>query len=262
MYLVSTFYKFVDLPDCGEMRQPLLDFCHQQGLFGSILLAEEGINATVAGPGEGIEALMQHLRADARLGDIEDKRSSCEYIPFKRMKVRLKKEIVRLKMPGADPRRAVGTYIPPAEWNTIISDPDVILIDTRNAYEYHIGSFKGAINPDTEAFGEFPEFVAQRLDPKTHKKVAMFCTGGIRCEKATSYLVQQGFEAVYHLRGGILKYLEDVPAAQSLWEGECFVFDERVSVDHDLAPGKAIICPQCKQVIPEAGACGCAAPPK
>jgi UPF0176 protein len=259
MYTVSTFYQFTDLPDYREWREPLLQRCTAHGCKGSILLATEGINATVAGPAAGIAALLGFLRADARFADLQDKRSYCEFLPFKRMKVRLKQEIVRLKTPGADPRRAVGRYVAPADWNDLISAPDVLLIDTRNDFEVRLGTFKGAVNPETAAFGDFPAYVASQLDPTTHKRVAMFCTGGIRCEKATSLLKQAGFAEVYHLRGGILQYLEDVPTEQSLWQGECFVFDERVALTHDLQPGESRLCRGCGAVLGPVEACGCGA---
>lgn len=257
MFTVSTFYKFVDLPDCADLRQPLLDLCNEHGCRGSILLATEGINATIAGPDDGIKAVLAYLRADARLADMEDKQSRCEYLPFKRMKVRLKKEIVTIKMPGADPRNAVGEYVRPQDWNDLISAPDVLLIDTRNDFEVQIGTFEGAINPETAAFGDFPAYVNEQLDPTKHRRVAMFCTGGIRCEKATSLLVQAGFEAVYHLQGGILKYLEEVPAEDSLWAGECFVFDERVALDHDLQPTTVHRCPTCGEATYTGESCAC-----
>lgn len=257
MYTVSTFYKFVDLPDFEAMRDPLLQFCNSHDLRGSILLADEGINATVAGTQAGIDALLAHLRSDTRLADLQDKQSYCDYLPFKRMKVRIKQEIVRIKMPGADPRRAVGEYVAAEDWNDLIQAPDVLLIDTRNDFEVKIGSFAGAINPHTDSFGDFPAYVKSQLDPAQHKRIAMFCTGGIRCEKATSLLVQAGFEQVYHLQGGILKYLADVPATESLWQGECFVFDERVAVDHDLKPGQSRMCSVCATVLGPGERCDC-----
>lgn len=233
------------------MQSGLLEFCLLQKIKGTLLLAEEGINGTVAGSREGIDALLTYLKKDPRLADLDHKESFADEMPFYRMKVRLKKEIVTLGVPGVDPNEKVGTYVAPQDWNAIISDPEVVVIDTRNSYEYDIGTFKGAVDPKTETFREFPEYVSRNLDPQKHKKVAMFCTGGIRCEKASSFMLQQGFEEVYHLQGGILKYLETVPEEESLWEGECFVFDERVSVKHGLHEGSYEFCRACRQPIGE-----------
>lgn len=249
--VVITFYKFVRLPDFRQLQAPLLAFCQQRGIYGTILLAEEGINSTVAGSESAIDALVDHLRSDARFADLTVKTSRTDTMPFGKMKVRLKREIVTLKQP-VDPTQQVGEYVDPQEWNALIADPDVIVIDTRNSFEVEIGSFQRAINPETDAFSDFPEFVAKNLDPQQHKKIAMFCTGGIRCEKATAFMLQQGFEQVYHLNGGILSYLENVEPDESLWQGECFVFDERVSVDHHLQAGKATFCPQCKTLLKDA----------
>ncbi|WP_017658620.1 oxygen-dependent tRNA uridine(34) hydroxylase TrhO [Baaleninema simplex] len=249
--VVATFYRFVRLRDFAEKREPLLKFCRDRAVKGTILLAEEGINATIAGSREAIDAVLDELRRDPRLADLEHKESTAEIPPFERMKVRLKREIVTLGQPNIDPRDRVGTYVNPEQWNQIISDPDVTLIDTRNDYEVEIGTFKGAKNPNTRSFREFPEYVQQTLNPTKNKKIAMFCTGGIRCEKATSYLLKQGFKEVYHLKGGILKYLENVPEDESLWEGECFVFDERVAVKHGLEPGRYEICLSCGHPISE-----------
>lgn len=246
--VITTFYKFVALPDYKELRYPLQDLCREHGLLGSILLAEEGINGTISGTREGIDNVFESLCDDPRFADLVTKESYADYYPFKRMKVRLKKEIVRLKVDGIDPNQKVGTYLEPEEWNKVISDPDVVVIDTRNDYEVMIGSFQNAIDPKTANFSDFPNYVEQNLDPNKHKKVAMFCTGGIRCEKATSYMLEQGFEEVYHLNGGILRYLELMNKDESLWEGECFVFDGRVAVDHDLAPGEATLCEHCHEV--------------
>ena len=247
--VISTFYKFVHLADYRDMRMPLLDFCQNQDARGSILLAEEGINATISASREAMDTILAYLRADERFADLETKESFADFQPFKRMKVRLKREIVHLGIPGIDPNKIVGIYVPPQQWNDIIQDPDVILIDTRNDYEYTIGTFQGAINPDITSFADFPHYIAEHLDPTKHKKVAMFCTGGIRCEKATAYALEQGFEEVYHLQGGILKYLEEIDPAASTWEGECFVFDDRVAVDHHLQPGQSSICPTCQEVL-------------
>lgn len=257
--VVAAFYKFVALPDFRDLQKPMRDYFMQHNIRGSILLADEGINGTVAGEREAIDAVLAYLRADARFADLEHKESYCEAQPFGKMKVRLKREIVTLGVTGIDPTSKVGTYIAPQAWNDLIKQPDVVLVDTRNDYEVKIGTFQGALNPDIEAFGDFPQYVQANLNPATHKKVAMFCTGGIRCEKATAYLLQQGFEEVYHLRGGILKYLQDVPEDTSLWQGECFVFDERITVDHHLRPGKAEFCSQCNQPILD-GQCHCPSP--
>ncbi len=242
--VVAALYKFVTLDDFHELRQPLLDVCLDAGIRGSLLLAHEGINGTIAGSREGIDRVLAYLRSDPRLADIDEKESLDDSQPFLRMKVKLKKEIVTLGVEGIDPNRLVGTYVEAKDWNAVIADPDVLVLDTRNDYEVKTGSFRGAINPDTETFREFPRF-AQQFDPARHKKVAMFCTGGIRCEKASAYMLQQGFDEVFHLKGGILKYLEEVPAEQSLWEGECFVFDHRVTVDHALQKGNFELCHGC-----------------
>lgn len=243
--VVATFYKFVKLPDYQEMRSPLLHLCEAVGVKGTILLALEGINGTLAGSRRGIDTVLAELRSDSRLADLTAKESTADHPPFERVKVKLKREIVTLGVPEVDPTEQVGTYVAPQDWNQVISDPEVLVLDTRNDYEVQIGTFKSAVNPKTQSFREFPDYVQAHLDPSQHKKVAMFCTGGIRCEKATSYLLTQGFEQVYHLQGGILKYLEEVPAEESLWEGECFVFDERVAVRHGLEPGSHEMCLAC-----------------
>ncbi len=250
-YVVVALYRFVSLPDFEAIRDPLLDFCQAQGLKGTLLLAKEGINGTVAGSREAADALLAHLSEDERFRNIEYKESFVDDQPFLRMKVKLKKEIVTMGVEGIDPNHIVGTYVKPENWNALLSDPEVTVVDTRNNYEYNIGSFKGALNPNTETFREFPEYVAQNLSPEKHKKVAMFCTGGIRCEKSTAYMKEQGFEEVYHLEGGILKYLEEVPQEESLWEGECFVFDNRVAVDHSLQKGSYDQCHGCRHPITE-----------
>jgi len=244
--VVAALYHFARLENFTEMRGSLQDVCDNAGIKGSLLLANEGINGTVAGSREGIDALLAHLRADARLTGLDHKESFTDAMPFYRMKVKLKKEIVTLGAPEADPNVCVGQYVNPQDWNALISDPEVLLLDTRNDYEYEVGTFKGAVNPDTKTFREFPEFVNAHYKPEQHKRVAMFCTGGIRCEKASAWMLQHGFESVYHLKGGILKYLELVPEAESLWEGECFVFDERVSVGHGLKPGDYVPCRGCR----------------
>jgi len=253
--IVAALYKFAKLPDYQEMQPGLFDYCVKQDLYGTLLLAEEGINGTVAGTRAGIDALIAFLRADARFADLEHKESYADEMPFTRMKVKLKKEIVTLGVAGINPNEKVGTYVAPEDWNALISDPDVVLIDTRNGYECDIGTFRGAIDPKTTTFREFPSYVSQNFNPGKHKKVAMFCTGGIRCEKASSLMVAQGFEQVYHLQGGILKYLEKIPPAESLWEGECFVFDQRISVGHGLKVGEYEQCHGCRHPIsPEARA--------
>ncbi|MBD2454993.1 rhodanese-related sulfurtransferase [Nostoc sp. FACHB-87] len=247
--IVAAFYKFVSLPDFAEKQEPLLSFCSAQGIKGTILLAAEGINGTIAGSRQGIDAVFAYLGSDRRLADLEYKESYAQNPPFERMKVRLKSEIVTLGLPEVDPNQQVGIYVTPAEWNELISDPEVTVIDTRNDYEVRIGTFQGAENPHTKSFREFPEYVQHHLDPNQHKKVALFCTGGIRCEKASSFMLAQGFSEVYHLKGGILKYLEEIPATESLWEGECFVFDERVAVSHGLEIGSHELCFCCGHPI-------------
>ena len=250
-YVVCALYKFVELKDFVELRQPLLDEMTDKEICGTLLLAREGINGTVAGSRENIDALLAWLNKDERLNPIETKQSYTEEKPFKRTKVKLKKEIVTMGVEDIDPNKSVGTYVQAKDWNELIQSPDVVLVDTRNEYEYEVGTFKDAVNPHTESFREFPKFVKENLDPEKHKRVAMFCTGGIRCEKSTAYMKQQGFEEVYHLKGGILQYLEDVPKEESLWEGECFVFDDRVTVNHDLEPGGYDQCHACRLPITE-----------
>lgn len=249
MITVCALYHFVALPDFEAKRQPLLDVMLERNIRGTLLLAAEGINGTVAGAQEDIDALLTWLKQDERLADIKWKFSFDEAMPFYRSKVKLKKEIVTMGVPGIDPLQVVGTYVKPSDWNALIEDPDVVLVDTRNDYEVDIGTFKHALNPKTTTFREFPDYVKSELDPEKHKKVAMFCTGGIRCEKSTAYLKELGFEDVYHLEGGILKYLEEVPKEESLWEGECFVFDNRVTVNHDLEPGDYDQCHACRMPI-------------
>ncbi|WP_372737449.1 rhodanese-related sulfurtransferase [Neptunomonas sp.] len=250
--VVCALYKFVALDDYQELRAPLYDVMKSNAVRGTLLLAREGINGTVSGTREAIDALLAWLKSDARLADIDHKESLHERQPFKRTKVKLKKEIVTLGVEGIDPKRVVGTYVEPKDWNALISDPDVVLVDTRNDYEVQVGTFQHAVNPQTESFREFPEYVKQHMNPAKQKKVAMFCTGGIRCEKSTAYLKEQGFDEVYHLKGGILKYLEEVPQEASLWEGECFVFDDRVTVNHQLEKGQYDQCNACRMPITEA----------
>lgn len=250
--IAASFYKFVHLDNCVEMQEAILAFCRSQGIRGTILLAEEGMNGTIAGSAEAVHAVLTFLRSDPRLTDLEHKESLADEFPFERLKVKIKKEIVTLGRPEADPNQQVGTYVSPQQWNQIISDPEVIVIDTRNDYEVSMGTFHKAINPETKSFREFPDYVQQHLDSAKHKKVAMFCTGGIRCEKASAYMKTQGFQEVYHLKGGILKYLEEIPAAESLWQGECFVFDDRVAVKQGLELGSYEMCRSCGHPISEA----------
>jgi UPF0176 protein len=250
-FVVCALYKFVALPHFETIRQPLLSVMEQHDVRGTLLLASEGINGTVASNKEGINALLTWLDSQPGLDNIVTKVSFDNEMPFYRTKVKLKKEIVTMGVEGIDPRKVVGTYVKPKDWNALISDPDVLLVDTRNDYEVQIGTFEHAVNPVTETFREFPAYVKQNLDPAKHKKVAMFCTGGIRCEKSTAYLKEQGFEEVYHLEGGILKYLEEVQPEDSLWKGECFVFDNRVAVNHALEKGQYDQCNACRMPITE-----------
>jgi UPF0176 protein len=235
---VAAFYQFAAFPDVRALREPLLTICAGLALKGSVLLAHEGINGTIAGAPEGIDAFVAELRHGTlfggRLDNLELKFSEAAEMPFQRLKVRLKKEIVTLGDTTADPTERVGTYVDAADWNALIASPDTLVLDTRNAFEVAMGTFEGAVDPKIASFGQFKDFAARRLDPAQHRKIAMFCTGGIRCEKASAYLLQRGFAEVYHLKGGILKYLEEVPEQHSRWRGECFVFDERVALGHGL----------------------------
>lgn len=249
---VAALYRFVRLEDYENLRGPLLAFCEARGIRGTLLLAEEGINGTIAGTAQAISEVLAYLKKDDRLADLECKFSYNTDRPFLRMKVKLKKEIVTMGRPGIDPNQCVGRYASPEQWNTLVDDPECLVIDTRNDYEVEIGTFQGAVNPNTTSFREFPEWVEKNLDPSKHKKVAMFCTGGIRCEKSTSLLVSMGFEDVWHLQGGILNYLEKTPVEQTRWDGECFVFDSRVSVDHDLEKGSYDQCYACRFPIDDA----------
>ncbi len=252
-YLTAALYKFVGLPNYAALQPNIHAACVAYHIKGTILLANEGINGTIAGLPENIHKVLNYLRTDVafegKFADLEHKESYADEHPFYRMKVKLKKEIVTMGVPSINPNNTVGTYVKPEDWNALISDPDVILLDTRNDYEVHIGTFKGAVDPKTTTFREFPEYVAQNLDKAKHKKVAMFCTGGIRCEKASSYMLEQGFDEVYHLQGGILKYLETVKEEQSLWQGECFVFDQRVAVKHGLEVGDYDQCFACRMPL-------------
>lgn len=247
--VVCALYHFVTLEDPQALQSALLDLLLQQDIRGTLLVAPEGINGTVAGSRQAIDTMLAWLKNDDRFRDIRWKEAESFDPPFLRTRVKLKREIVTMGVPDIDPKQIVGTYVQPDEWNALISDPDVLLIDTRNDYEVQIGTFEGAVNPQTTSFREFPDYVAAHLDPGTHKKVAMFCTGGIRCEKSTAFLKSKGFEEVYHLEGGILRYLEQIPEDHSMWRGECFVFDERVSVNHQLQPGTYDQCHACRMPI-------------
>ncbi|MDG0971769.1 MAG: rhodanese-related sulfurtransferase [Porticoccaceae bacterium] len=250
-YVTCALYKFVALPNYGSIRHPLLKVMTDNKVFGTLLLASEGINGTISSTREGIDAVLSWLDQQTGLDNIDTKESWDTEIPFYRTKVKLKKEIVTMGVEGIDPKQVVGTYVKPMDWNDLISDPDVVLVDTRNDYEVEIGTFKGAIDPQTTSFREFPRWAKDNLDPGKNKKVAMFCTGGIRCEKSTAYMKEQGFDEVYHLEGGILKYLEEIPSEQTLWQGECFVFDNRVAVDHNLKRGSYDQCHACRMPITE-----------
>jgi len=249
MFVVAALYKFVRLPDYVKLRDTLYQHMVDHQVKGTLLLAEEGINGTICGPREGVDAVKAWLDADGRFDGMSYKESFSDEQAFYRTKVKLKTEIVTMGVQGVDPANIVGTYVKGEAWNQLISDPDTIVIDTRNDYEVAIGTFANAVNPNTKTFREFPAWAAQHLDKTRHKKVAMFCTGGIRCEKSTAYLKEQGFDEVYHLDGGILKYLEEVPEEQSLWQGECFVFDQRVAVKHGLQQGSYDQCYACRMPL-------------
>lgn len=248
-FLVAALYHFVNFPRFESFREPLEAICRENGIRGTLLLAHEGINGTIAGSDHGIAAVLDHLRAQPEFSGLIHKESRASAQPFLRLKVRLKKEIVTMGVTDIDPQRDAGTYVDPAEWNDLISDPDTIVIDTRNDYEVAIGTFREAVDPKTKSFREFPEWVRAHPELKDKTKIAMFCTGGIRCEKASAFMKKEGFGEVYHLKGGILKYLEDVPEEQSLWEGQCFVFDERVSVGHGLDEGDLKLCRACRHPL-------------
>ena len=252
-YLTAALYQFVDLPDFNALRAPLQALCDARGVRGMLLLAPEGINGTVAGTPQDVKVVLDWLRSDPRLARLQHKEAPSERMPFYRMRVRLKREIVTLGVPGLNPARNAGTYVKPEDWNTLIADPAVVVVDTRNDYEVGIGTFERALNPKTRSFAEFPAWVAQQSQPggvlAGKPRVAMFCTGGIRCEKSTAYLKSLGFEEVFHLEGGILKYLETVPEELSRWQGDCFVFDERVSVGHGLVPGRHQLCRSCRMPL-------------
>ena len=249
---VAALYRFVRLDDYESMREPLLNFCTERGVKGTLLLAHEGVNGTISGGKTAIADVLSYLRSDERLTDLDCKFSYHEERPFLRMKVTLKREIVTMGLAGVDPNQSVGRYASPEEWNELVDDPECLVIDTRNDYEVEIGSFRGAINPGTKSFRDFPAWVDENLDPQKHKKVAMFCTGGIRCEKSTSLLVSKGFDDVWHLKGGILNYLEQTPEASTRWEGECFVFDSRVAVNHQLEKGQYDQCFACRFPLDDA----------
>ncbi len=244
---VAAFYHFGQLHDYASLQAPLTDFCESRGVMGICLLAAEGINGTLAGLPRDMQAVLAEIRRLTGFAGLEHKMSFADTMPFLRLKVRLKKEIVTLGVPTVDPTRLVGTYVEPEDWNALIADPDIVLIDTRNADEVRIGTFEGAIDPQTRSFSQFPDYVKTHLDPQKHQKIAMFCTGGIRCEKASNYMLQEGFAEVYHLKGGILKYLDVVPEDQSKWHGNCFVFDRRVAVGHGLKVASHLhLCAGCR----------------
>ncbi|MEM6481329.1 MAG: rhodanese-related sulfurtransferase [Pseudomonadota bacterium] len=252
MYTIAALYHFTHFEVPQALRVPLLALCEQSRISGTLLLASEGINGTIAGPKAGIEAVIAHIRALPGCADLTWKESSASQQPFRWLKVRVKREIVTMGQPDVDPRAKVGHYIPPSEWNALISEPDVAVIDTRNDFEVAIGSFQGAIDPHTASFRDFPDWWQANKAQFDGKRIAMFCTGGIRCEKSTNYLLGQGIEKVFHLQGGILKYLEEVPETESLWQGECFVFDGRVAVGHGLREGRHILCHACRcPILPE-----------
>ncbi|WP_165217655.1 oxygen-dependent tRNA uridine(34) hydroxylase TrhO [Affinirhizobium pseudoryzae] len=250
-FLVAALYHFARFDRYQSVREPLQALCEENGVKGTLLLAREGINGTIAGPDEGIAKVLAYLRAQPEFGALEHKESRASKMPFLRMKVRLKKEIVTMGVEDIDPNRIVGTYVDPKDWNALITDPETIVIDTRNDYETAIGIFKGAVDPKTKTFREFPDWVKNNTGLHNKPKIAMYCTGGIRCEKATAFMKEQGFDEVYHLKGGILKYLEEVPEEESLWEGACFVFDERVSVTHGLQEGEHKLCHACREPLTE-----------
>jgi UPF0176 protein len=249
MFDIAALYHFTKFPDPAALQGPLLALCRAQAVKGSLLLAGEGINGTIAGNRDGINTVLAHIRALPGCADLDWKESFSETPPFGRMKVRLKREIVTMGQPDINPLARVGNYVEAADWNALIAAADVAVIDTRNDYEVAIGTFQGAVDPETRAFGEFPAWWAANKSRFTGKRIAMFCTGGIRCEKSTNYLLGQGVEDVFHLKGGILKYLEDVPKDESLWQGQCFVFDQRVSVGHGLVPGKYEMCHACRRPL-------------
>ncbi len=250
-YVVAALYKFADFPDYKEFQPKLLSFCKEHNVMGTLLVAEEGMNGTIAGPREGIDAVLKFIRSHPSFTDIEHKESFASKPPFLRMKVKLKAEIVTMGVSGVTPRKSVGTYVAAKEWNDLLKQDDVVIIDTRNDYEYEIGTFKGAINPNTEVFRDFPKYMEENWNPKKNKRIVTFCTGGIRCERATALLNDMGYDEVYHLKGGILKYLEEIPQEESMWDGECFVFDNRVSVTHGVKEGSYDQCFGCRYPVSE-----------
>ena len=252
-FTVAALYKFTPFSEPDALRDPLFAICDNNGVRGTLLLAREGINGTIAGTPQAIAAVLDHIRSLPGCRDLEVKFSTAAQMPFIRLKVRVKSEIVTMGEPDIDPRKSVGRYVAPEDWNALISDPDTLVIDTRNDYETAIGSFEGAIDPHTPSFRDFPAWFRDHRDDLLagKKRVAMFCTGGIRCEKSTSFLRAEGVEDVFHLEGGILKYLETIPEAESLWQGECFVFDERVSVGHGLRQGNYSLCRACRRPLSE-----------
>lgn len=252
MYHIAALYHFTRFDDPAALQEPLRALCEKGGVRGTLLLAREGINGTIAGPRDGLDAVIAHIRALPGCADLVWKEATAEKAPFPRMKVRIKKEIVTMGQPDVDPTASVGNYVEPEEWNALIRSPDVVTIDTRNDYEVAIGTFEGAVDPMTKSFREFPQWWEENKDRFHNKRVAMFCTGGIRCEKSTNYLLGQGVPEVYHLKGGILRYLEEMPEENSTWEGECFVFDGRVSVGHGLKEGPHELCHACRRpILPE-----------
>jgi UPF0176 protein len=252
MLTIAALYHFTCFPSPAALKPGLMEVCASNGVKGSLLLAPEGINGTIAGTREGIDVALAAIRALPGCEGLEWKESFADSMPFGRMKVKLKREIVTMGQPDVDPLARVGNYVSPTEWNALISDPETVVIDTRNDYEVAIGTFRGAVDPGTKAFGEFPQWWKANRDRLAGKRIAMFCTGGIRCEKSTNYLLGQGVNQVFHLKGGILKYLEEVPEEASLWQGQCFVFDDRVSVGHGLKPGGLKVCGACRRPVTEA----------
>ena len=250
-YQVIAFYKFVKIDDCDAWAPVLKQHMLDLDIMGTILLAHEGINGTVGGLPESIEKIIAIMCAHDGLDDMPFKTSYAPGHVFNRAKVKVKPSLISIgEDEQADPNKLVGTYVKPKDWNALISDPDVVLIDTRNDYEFHAGTFEGAVDPDIKRFRELPKFVRDNYDPKTHKKVAMFCTGGIRCERSTAWMLEQGYEEVFHLEGGILKYIEEIPQEESMWKGDCYVFDERVGVNHQLEPSdEAKFCPSCNRAL-------------
>ncbi len=248
-FLIATFYRFTTIEDPSRLQGSIENCCRENDVKGIVLLANEGINATIAGTPDGVLAVLSFLRKDSRFTELTWKESNAKEQPFRKLRVRLKKEIVTMGVSGIDPERLTGTYVKPEDWNEFVSDPNVMVLDTRNDYEVEIGSFKDAINPNITSFGELPQWIEDNIDVDAKPRIAMYCTGGIRCEKSTALLKEAGLNEVYHLEGGILKYLERIPEDQSLWDGQCFVFDERVSVSHGLEVGEYEFCRACRNPI-------------